>query len=105
MKRYFIKKGPADPFRGDWYVHEAEFSTQHEAIAAAASLTLKSLYELKNGWEEFGYEWSVFEHSENLEIKIWEGYKYIQQVNARGDVNNLDLGLMNIQWKNLTITF
>jgi hypothetical protein len=92
---YLVKKGPADPFRGNWYVPEAEFSTQLEAIAKAASLALKSQRNLKNSWEEFGYEWSVFETDGNSETKIWEGYKYIKEIEAGGDVSNLDLGFIS----------
>ena len=94
MKRYLLKKGPADPFRGDWYIQEAEFTSQQEVIEKAASLTLKSQHELKNNWEELGYEWSVFENEDNSETKIWEGYKYIQEIDRGGNANNLDLGLI-----------
>lgn len=78
--KYTIKKSPADPFRGDWYIHEADFSKIEQAIVKAAELTLKNYEELQNSWDEFGYEWSVFEEKDNIEKKLWEGYKYIQFV-------------------------
>lgn len=80
MKSYLLKKGPADPFRGDWYIHEVEFNELEKAIETAATLTHSNFPELKNSWEEFGYEWSVFEKIEHQEIKIWEGYKYIKAI-------------------------
>jgi hypothetical protein len=39
-KIYVLKKGPADPFRGDWYIDEKSFTSADKAIAQAAALTL-----------------------------------------------------------------
>lgn len=91
-KKYLVKKGPADPFRGDWYILEKEFTDHHQAIAFAAKLTLQNSEELKNSWEQFGYEYSVFELVGGIEKKIWEGYKYI--ISLRLGDKNLDTGLM-----------
>ncbi len=89
VKIYIIKKGPADPFRGNWYTDEQVFSNSNDAIAKAAELTLHNYSEFKNSWEEFGYEWSVFEKTDSKEIKIWEGYKYINvSINNRSDLNS-----------------
>jgi hypothetical protein len=87
-KTYFIKKGAADPFRGDWYIEEKTLSDLSEAISAAADLTLKNFNEFGKDWDEFGYEWSVFEKEEMKEIKLWEGFKYISFVRkGRTDLN------------------
>jgi hypothetical protein len=43
-------------------------------------------------WEQFGYEWSVFEKEGDIEKKIWEGYKYI----ISGGYKSLDLTMGNI---------
>jgi hypothetical protein len=94
MKRYLVKKGPADPFRGDWYIHESDFQEQSEAIETAATLTLENFHQLKSSWAEFGYEWSVFERREESEKKIWEGYKYIQAVKNRETTGGFELGLL-----------
>ena len=75
--QYHVKKGPADPFRGDWYVQENSFPSSEEAVASALRLTYQNYSELGNSWEQYGYEWSVFEESPNAEKKIWEGYKAI----------------------------
>ena len=74
---YHVKKGPADPFRGDWYIQDDSFSSSAEAVASALTLTHQNYTELGNSWEQYGYEWSVFEESSNGERKIWEGYKAI----------------------------
>lgn len=92
MRNYLIKKGPADPFRGDWYIQETDFEEQAEAIEAAATLTLENFRQLKSGWAEFGYEWSVFENGKESEKKIWEGYKYIQAKNDRETTGDYELG-------------
>jgi hypothetical protein len=76
-KIYFVKKGPADPFRGDWYLEEKTFDNQEEAISIAAALTKENFAEFGKDWDEFGYEWSVFEKDGDSEKKVWEGYKYI----------------------------
>lgn len=75
---YLVKKGAADPFRGDWYILDEEFNSAEEAISTAAEKTLAQYKEYNHDWEQYGYEWSVFEKSENVEKKIWEGYKYIK---------------------------
>jgi hypothetical protein len=94
MKSYPMKRGPADPFRGDWYAQEDEFNELQIAIESAAAFTLKSYHELNTSCEEFGYEWSVFEKDGDTEIKIWEGYKYIQEIKALDESGNLDLGFI-----------
>jgi hypothetical protein len=94
MKCYLVKKGPADPFRGDWYIHEAEFIELEKAIQSAATLTFTNYLELKNSWGEFGYEWSVFEKNEPYEKKIWEGYKYIQEIKDAKVSDHFDQGLV-----------
>lgn len=94
MKIFLVKKGPADPFRGDWYIHETEFKELEKAIQSAAALTIANFHELKNSWEEFGYEWSVFEKNGQHEKKIWEGYKYMQEMKGRELNGHLDLGLV-----------
>ena len=76
-KIYPVKKGPADPFRGDWYLEEKTFDNPEEAISIAASLTMENFTEFGKDWDEFGYEWSVFEKTETGETKVWEGFKYI----------------------------
>ena len=91
-KTYIVKKGPADPFRGDWYTDEQTFVTIDKTIAAAGELTLNNYSEFENSWEEFGYEWSVFEKTDSSEIKIWEGYKYIKA--SQGNGNDLNAGMM-----------
>jgi hypothetical protein len=55
-KTYFIKKGAADPFRGDWYIEEKTLNDLTEAISTAADLTLMNFKEFGKDWEEFGYE-------------------------------------------------
>jgi len=92
MKQYLVKKGLADPFRGDWYIQEADFKDKEKAVESAALLTLTNVKELTKHWEEFGYEWSVFEKEGSHETKIWEGYKYIQGINNSGEIDNLMLG-------------
>lgn len=77
---YLVKKGPADPFRGDWYLSEMTFDREELACAKAAELTLQNFQELKTSWEAYGYEWSVFEEHGEAEQKIWEGYRYIQLI-------------------------
>jgi hypothetical protein len=80
-----VKKGPADPFRGDWYIPEQTFETATEAIALAMQRTQEEYSQLKISWEQYGYEWSVFEQTTTGEIKIWEGYKAVKvMVERRG---------------------
>jgi hypothetical protein len=79
-KIYSVKKGPADPFRGDWYLDEKTLNDRNEAISLAASLTMENFTEFGKDWDEFGYERSVFEKAETGEIKVWEGFKYISSV-------------------------
>jgi len=88
MKTYIVKKGPADPFRGNWYTDEQSFATLDEAIVKAAELTLANYEKFKNIWEEFGSEWSVFERENKIEKKIWEGFKYINQSKPIGYTNH-----------------
>lgn len=73
---FYVKKGPADPFRGSWYTIEKSFSSKQEAVEYAANLTLDNHHSLPNAWDQYGYEWSVFENDE----KIWEGFKFIQHM-------------------------
>jgi hypothetical protein len=94
MKHYLVKKGPADPFRGDWYIPQSDFQEQSEAIKAAATWTLENFRQLKSSWEEFGYEWSVFERRDESEKKIWEGYKYILAKKDRETTGHFELGLI-----------
>ncbi len=91
-KIYFVKKGPADPFRGDWYIDEGSFDTAGEAIEQAAALTLAEYNEYLMSWAQFGYEWSVFEKEGDTEKKIWEGYKYIMSLGNK----NLDIASGNM---------
>ncbi len=95
MKRYLVKRGAADPFRGDWYILEEEFHEMGKAIEKAAALTINNFLQLKTSWEEYGYEWSVFEKSDQHEIKIWEGYKYIHEMKREDEPGHFDLGLVN----------
>ncbi len=92
-KIYLLKKGPADPFRGDWYTNEISFASSDEAISQAAALTMADHNDYLMSWEEFGYEWSVFEKEGDAEKKIWEGYKYIK---SAGHISN-DITLGNIR--------
>lgn len=89
-KIYLVKKGPADPFRGDWYTEESSFLVKDEAIAEAARLTLADHSSFLDSWEQFGYEWSVFERAGGKEVKIWEGYKFIKSSGRTS--KDLDLG-------------
>jgi hypothetical protein len=90
QKIYVVKKGPADPFRGDWYSDEKPFADLETAISIAAALTIANYESLMNNWEEFGYEWSVFEKVEAGDTKLWEGFKYIFYV--RNGKTDLDAG-------------
>jgi hypothetical protein len=72
---YTVSKGPADPFRGDWYIPEEVFPTLDEAVALALALTEANQRELGTLWVELGYEWSVFSAEED---HVWEGYKAVQ---------------------------
>jgi hypothetical protein len=72
---YTVSKGPADPFRGDWYIPEGEFQTLEEAVAQALQLTDANHREYGTLWVELGYEWSVFDADE---MHIWEGYRAVQ---------------------------
>jgi hypothetical protein len=74
---FHVKKGPADPFRGDWYIPESVHETSTEAIARALKLTQQNLDELGTSWDQYGYEWSVFEEIPSNEKKIWEGFKAV----------------------------
>lgn len=87
---YLVKRGPADPFRGNWYTEAMEFESLEEAIRTAAAKTLENFTELQNSWDEFGYEWSVFEKETGK--KIWEGYKFI--VTGRGKDLNREHGFL-----------
>lgn len=81
-KLYVIKKGPADMFRGDWYIEDELMETREAAIAKAAAQTLAAYRDMGSSWEQYSYEWSVFERAEGHEDKkIWEGLKYIQVSN------------------------
>ncbi len=80
---YHIRKGPADPFRGDWYIQENSFPSSSEAITSALALTHQNYIELGNGWEQYGYEWSVFEETPDGNKKIWEGYKAISVMKGK----------------------
>lgn len=92
-KIYLVKKGPADPFRGDWYIDEKTFDSAGDAISHAAELTLAEYNAYLLSWEQFGYEWSVFEKEEDVEKKIWEGYKYIRTAKNK----SFDIEFGNIQ--------
>ena len=83
---YHISKGPADPFRGDWYIQEDSFDSLTGAIAAALKLTYQNYLELGDGWEQYGYEWSVFEEAAHGNKKIWEGYKAISLMKGKNRV-------------------
>jgi hypothetical protein len=74
---FHVKKGAADPFRGDWYIAESVHETSAEAIANALKLTQQNLNELWASWDQYGYEWSVFEETASGEKKIWEGFKAV----------------------------
>ena len=76
VKKYIVKKGPADPFRGSWYSDEKDFTKKEDAVEYVAKLTLENHIALPYSWDQYGYEWSVFES----EIKIWEGFKFIQHM-------------------------
>src|SRR5690349_17010271 len=77
---YHVKKGPADPFRGDWYIKENSFPSSTEAIASALLLTHQNYIEFGKDWDQYGYEWSVFEQTPNEDKKIWEGYRAISMM-------------------------
>jgi hypothetical protein len=81
---FCVKKGAADPFRGDWYISEQVFNNQSDAVAMALKLTQENFNQLQLRWDQYGYEWSVFEQTENDERKIWEGYKAIQVMQQLG---------------------
>lgn len=81
--KFHVRKGPADPFRGDWYTQENSFPTSEEAVATALILTHQNYIELGNGWEQYGYEWSVFEETSGGDKKIWEGYKAIAVMKSK----------------------
>ena len=80
---FHVKKGAADPFRGDWYIQESTFITSTEATYSALKLTHQNYSDLGDSWEQFGYEWSVFEVTAEGEKKIWEGYKAISVMKGR----------------------
>jgi hypothetical protein len=75
---YIVMRGPADVFRGDWYDQRVEFMDLEEAIQNAFDKTLSNYLRFLQSWEEFGYEWSVFEIDVNNSTKIWEGFKCIR---------------------------
>jgi hypothetical protein len=79
-----VKKGAADPFRGDWYIPEQTFETEAEAIALAMQRTQEEYNQLQTSWEQYGCEWSVFEQAPTGETKIWEGFKAIKVMEGRG---------------------
>ena len=80
-------------FKGDWYDQPEIMKTKEEAIAKAAGLTLANYREWKLSWEEYGYEWSVFEKEDESEKKIWEGFKYIYQRHPKkSEVPDINLG-------------
>lgn len=89
-KIFLVKKGSADPFRGDWYTQEVSFTSENEAITEAARLTIADHSSYGNSWEQYGYEWSVFEKIGEEERKIWEGYKFI--MSSGNESNDLELG-------------
>lgn len=96
MLRFLLKKGPADPFRGDWYEAEAEFPSAEKAIEVAMARTMENYRSMQQNWVEYGYEWSVFERTGEVETKIWEGFKFIQIVENEGDKPpHADWGIMN----------
>jgi hypothetical protein len=80
---FHVKKGAADPFRGNWYLPGSIFNTSSEAITLALNLTNENYVEFGRSWDEFGYEWSVFEESPSGEKKIWEGYKAIAEMRKK----------------------
>ena len=72
-----------------------EFSSLSEAIQSASELSLNDFDYWKEHWDEFGYEWSVFELENQKETKIWEGYKFIQGWRANGKASiNVDWGML-----------
>jgi len=80
-------------FRGDWYDQDEVMATREDAIAKAATLTLEEYFGMPNDWEQYGYEWSVFEKENNVEKKIWEGFKYINSSKPRlGQTPDINLG-------------
>lgn len=81
---FHVKKGAADPFRGDWYIEEKTFETSEAAIGLALKLTYQNHLELGHSWEQYGYEWSVFEVTSTGETKIWEGFKAIKEMEENG---------------------
>jgi hypothetical protein len=81
---FYVKKGMADPFRGNWYVHENSFDTESEAIISALELTNEDFIKWGSGWDEYGWEWSVFRVTDSSEEKIWEGFKAISTMRASG---------------------
>jgi len=81
---FHVKKGAADPFRGDWYIPEQTFETAAEAIAFAMLRTQEEYDQLRISWEQYGYEWSVFEQTPTGETKVWEGFKAIKVMEERG---------------------
>ena len=93
---FHLKKGAADPFRGDWYIPESTFRTVSEAIDLALRLTQQNYLELGHSWEQFGYEWSVFEETSSGETKIWEGYKAIAVMREKGKaIPDVEDGLLS----------
>jgi hypothetical protein len=93
VKTYTIKRGLADMFRGDWYDQEEAMETRDEAIAKAATQTLEEYFGMPNDWEQYGYEWSVFEKENGVEKKIWSGWKYIYHKRPKkGEVLDINLG-------------
>jgi hypothetical protein len=88
---FHVKKGAADPFRGDWYIPEQTFETATEAIALAMQRTQEEYNYLNTSWEQYGYEWSVFKQTSTGETKIWEGFKAIKVMERRGGLVLIDI--------------
>lgn len=81
---FHVKKGAADPFRGDWYIPEKTFDNAAKAVALAMMRTQENYHDLRTSWEQYGYEWSVFEQTSAGETKIWEGFKAIKVMMEKG---------------------
>lgn len=80
-------------FRGDWFDQDEEAASREEAIAKAASQTLEEYFRMENDWEQYGYEWSVFEKENEVEKIIWSGWKYIYHKRpSNGEAPDINLG-------------
>ena len=82
---FHVKKGSADPFRGNWYVHESSFPTVEEAVSTASELTQQNYLHWLQNWDEHGFEWSVFEETPSGEKKIWEGFKAASLMRSKAE--------------------